>query len=88
MALMACCSSRSGAREHAGAESTSRLCARRSDLDPRQAACVPVRHTPPQADCASPRFHRKGTEMKVLFAVRNAVFAQKSLKANAWYLWY
>ncbi|WP_215909979.1 MULTISPECIES: tryptorubin family RiPP precursor [Streptacidiphilus] len=26
--------------------------------------------------------------MKVLFAVRNAVFAQKSLKASVWYLWY
>jgi hypothetical protein len=31
---------------------------------------------------------RKGTKMKVLFAVRNAVFAQKSLKASVWYLWY
>ncbi|MFF3908525.1 tryptorubin family RiPP precursor [Streptomyces sp. NPDC001848] len=26
--------------------------------------------------------------MKLLFAVRNKVAARKSLKANAWYLWY
>ncbi|MET9450175.1 MULTISPECIES: tryptorubin family RiPP precursor [Streptomyces] len=26
--------------------------------------------------------------MKLLFALRNRVAAAKSLKANAWYLWY
>ncbi|MEU6670341.1 MULTISPECIES: tryptorubin family RiPP precursor [Streptomyces] len=26
--------------------------------------------------------------MKLLFAIRNRVAAAKSLKANAWYLWY
>ncbi|MEU1406650.1 tryptorubin family RiPP precursor [Streptomyces sp. NPDC056161] len=26
--------------------------------------------------------------MKLLFAIRNKVAASKSLKANAWYLWY
>ncbi|MFB9396753.1 tryptorubin family RiPP precursor [Streptomyces echinatus] len=26
--------------------------------------------------------------MKLLFAIRNRVAANKSLKANAWYLWY
>ncbi|MEU3957435.1 MULTISPECIES: tryptorubin family RiPP precursor [Streptomyces] len=26
--------------------------------------------------------------MKLLFAIRNRVAATKSLKANAWYLWY
>ncbi|MER7219475.1 tryptorubin family RiPP precursor [Streptomyces eurythermus] len=26
--------------------------------------------------------------MKLLFAIRNRVAAGKSLKANAWYLWY
>ncbi|WP_405885789.1 MULTISPECIES: tryptorubin family RiPP precursor [unclassified Streptomyces] len=26
--------------------------------------------------------------MKLLFAIRNKVSAQKSLKASAWYLWY
>ncbi|MER5548570.1 tryptorubin family RiPP precursor [Streptomyces sp. NPDC001118] len=26
--------------------------------------------------------------MKLLFAIRNKVAATKSLKANAWYLWY
>ncbi|MES9525783.1 tryptorubin family RiPP precursor [Streptomyces capoamus] len=26
--------------------------------------------------------------MKLLFALRNRVAAGKSLKANAWYLWY
>jgi hypothetical protein len=38
--------------------------------------------------CAPPFPGRKGTEMKVLFAGRNAVFEQKSLKAAVWYLWY
>ncbi|WP_373300808.1 tryptorubin family RiPP precursor [Streptomyces hiroshimensis] len=31
---------------------------------------------------------RGGTAMKLLFAVRNAVSGQKSLKASAWYIWY
>ncbi|MGW1603966.1 MULTISPECIES: tryptorubin family RiPP precursor [Streptomyces] len=26
--------------------------------------------------------------MKLLFAIRNRVAAAKSLKANAWYIWY
>ncbi|MEU8684791.1 MULTISPECIES: tryptorubin family RiPP precursor [Streptomyces] len=26
--------------------------------------------------------------MKLLFAIRNKVSAQKSLKASAWYFWY
>ncbi|MFE3885471.1 tryptorubin family RiPP precursor [Streptomyces angustmyceticus] len=26
--------------------------------------------------------------MKILFAIRNKVSAQKSLKASAWYFWY
>ncbi|MET7536061.1 MULTISPECIES: tryptorubin family RiPP precursor [Streptomyces] len=26
--------------------------------------------------------------MKLLFAIRNKAAARKSLKANAWYLWY
>ncbi|WP_353963770.1 tryptorubin family RiPP precursor [Streptomyces sp. NBC_00237] len=26
--------------------------------------------------------------MKVLFAIKNAVCHQKSLKASAWYIWY
>ncbi|MET7284327.1 tryptorubin family RiPP precursor [Streptomyces sp. NPDC005573] len=26
--------------------------------------------------------------MKVLFAIRNRIAASKSLKANAWYIWY
>ncbi|MER6329528.1 tryptorubin family RiPP precursor [Streptomyces sp. NPDC014983] len=26
--------------------------------------------------------------MKLLFAIRNKVAASKSLKANAWYIWY
>ncbi|MFF0739615.1 tryptorubin family RiPP precursor [Streptomyces sp. NPDC004111] len=26
--------------------------------------------------------------MKVLFAIRNAMTPQKSLKASAWYIWY
>ncbi|MER7229240.1 MULTISPECIES: tryptorubin family RiPP precursor [Streptomyces] len=26
--------------------------------------------------------------MKLLFAIRNRVAAGKSLKANAWYIWY
>ncbi|MEU3699496.1 tryptorubin family RiPP precursor [Streptomyces griseoviridis] len=26
--------------------------------------------------------------MKLLFSLRNRVAARKSLKANAWYLWY
>ncbi|MFE9608277.1 tryptorubin family RiPP precursor [Streptomyces sp. NPDC006012] len=29
-----------------------------------------------------------GAVMKLLFAIRNKVAASKSLKANAWYLWY
>ncbi|MFI0163007.1 tryptorubin family RiPP precursor [Streptomyces sp. NPDC017095] len=31
---------------------------------------------------------RGGAAMKLLFAIRNRVAATKSLKANAWYLWY
>ncbi|MFJ6770237.1 tryptorubin family RiPP precursor [Kitasatospora sp. NPDC091257] len=26
--------------------------------------------------------------MKILFAIRDASFAKKSLKASAWYVWY
>ncbi|MER8103414.1 tryptorubin family RiPP precursor [Kitasatospora sp. NPDC059811] len=26
--------------------------------------------------------------MKILFAIRDASFAKKSLKASAWYIWY
>jgi hypothetical protein len=29
-----------------------------------------------------------GAVMKLLFAIRNKVSAQKSLKASAWYFWY
>jgi hypothetical protein len=29
-----------------------------------------------------------GAVMKLLFAIRNKVSAQKSLKASAWYIWY
>ncbi|MGW3010196.1 tryptorubin family RiPP precursor [Streptomyces sp. NPDC001219] len=29
-----------------------------------------------------------GVVMKLLFAIRNKVSAQKSLKASAWYFWY
>ncbi|WP_220378314.1 tryptorubin family RiPP precursor [Streptomyces alanosinicus] len=29
-----------------------------------------------------------GVVMKLLFALRNKVSAQKSLKASAWYFWY
>ncbi|TQF06804.1 hypothetical protein E6W39_37225 [Kitasatospora acidiphila] len=28
------------------------------------------------------------TEMKILFAVRNTICGQKSLKKSAWYFWY
>ncbi|WP_425424513.1 tryptorubin family RiPP precursor [Streptomyces katrae] len=31
---------------------------------------------------------RGGTAMKILFAIRNAVSGQKSLKKSAWYFWY
>ncbi|MEV7187427.1 tryptorubin family RiPP precursor [Kitasatospora sp. NPDC093102] len=34
-------------------------------------------------------WQRKGDpKMKILFAIRNASFAKKSLKASAWYIWY
>ncbi|WP_407639448.1 tryptorubin family RiPP precursor [Kitasatospora azatica] len=32
--------------------------------------------------------YERGAQMKVLFAIRDAVRGQQSLKAHAWYHWY
>nr|WP_285563194.1 tryptorubin family RiPP precursor [Streptomyces hygroscopicus] len=39
-------------------------------------------------DTRHPAHSRGGAVMKLLFAIRNKVAASKSLKANAWYIWY
>ncbi|MFI0805844.1 tryptorubin family RiPP precursor [Streptomyces echinatus] len=43
---------------------------------------------PPEPTRVTRPSPRGGAVMKLLFAIRNRVAANKSLKANAWYLWY
>ncbi|MCZ1006524.1 tryptorubin family RiPP precursor [Streptomyces lydicus] len=43
---------------------------------------------PPHEEVRDISTQKGGAVMKILFAIRNKVSAQKSLKASAWYFWY